>query len=319
MRSFATLFVFLFLSLSAFGFADCHCCSNVDVGFGWRRDNIKWNAHLRDCFIGVSHIDSNLFFKHVDIYTVNAKAKTMSCAYYLRGSAEYGQTYKGRLVEDFEFTNSLFPISNISTQVRNPIRRRCEVYDFSAAAGYPLSFGGCCACQGYIVPLIGYSFHRQYMRVKEHHPVFSRLAPFDAAFFGLDRIRESVLLGCSCPCVDICKRLWSHYRFTWYGPFIGVDLAYALDGCWTLFAELEAHYGKCHRKRKSQTSIKKLDDLHRVSRSYGFEGKIGTAFYLGNCWYADLAVNFTWWKSYQSSQYTQWDSIGIKANLGYTF
>ncbi len=111
-----------------------------------------------------------------------------------------------------------------------------------------------------------------------------------------------------------------NYRFTWYGFYLGTDLSYALDPCWSLFSELEFHFlDYTHRKRKSWTGVYFVDDHHKKDYSYGFNTVLGLTYTFCSCWYSMISVDFRWWKSPSSHDELTWKMAGVKAGLGYLF
>lgn len=320
--------ILLFCTLqSSLGFAMCH--QSVEVGVGWRRDNLKWR--VKGLGLDESCVDAKVFshilFKEIDMYMISGKARWIDCGYYIRLAADYGRSEKGRAHEHFKIESPLLLAARsgeLSTHESNRIKRRSEAYNFNGAVGYPFTFY-CCRLN--VVPLIGYSYHRQRLRVKRHSEgcyssfcknfSLSSVNPF--LIPSSDPLGDSSDSSCcnssyscfnpfssgSCSSESIAsllgfsaKRRTSVYRFTWFGPFLGVDLAYALDPCWTLFTELEYHLlDRCNRKRKSNTAVDFVDDYHAKGKAYGFNGTFGTTFYIANCWYSTIAVEYKCWRS----------------------
>ncbi len=357
--SFTTL-----VSLSAFSslFAnsdDC-CCQCAQVSVGWRRDQLDWKMHHLDSSHIRGHVNSRIHFRDINSYTLSGKAKWAGSCYYVRFSAEYGSTYKGRAHETFQIRSPhlYYPIEVMTS---DRIKRRSEVYDFNIAAGYPLSFF--CSRLS-VIPLIGFSFHRQHIRVKEpkHHsytssssssshshltsssftPTYSeyyyphssseffafhsssdfylcssnpfRYSPYSNPFSSSSDSTIASVLGLSNP------HRTDMYRFTWYGFYLGADIAYALDSSWTLFSELEAHFlDNCHRKRKSWTGVYFVDGHHKKGWAYGFNGVVGLTYAFATCWYTTIDVDFRWWESNEKHDELEWKMVGAKIGLGYMF
>jgi hypothetical protein len=322
--------------MSSWAFADCF--QSVEFGLGWRRDDLKWNA---DRIVDYSHCavaDSDIHFKDIDIYTLHAQAKWADTQYYIRLSGDYGLSEKGRATQLFDINAPILGRDTLSACVNDPVKRRSEFYDIKAAAGYPFMFDD---CHLMVVPLLGFSFNRQRIRVKQHEErSFCSSFCFEECSnpFGVSSVSDLLSSSeCCHDCFDpfesfsspsniasligFCPRSHtSMYRFTWYGPFIGTDIAYALDSCWTIFAELEYHFlNRCHRKRHSNTAVDFVDSYHSKGYSQGFNGSIGTTYSLSNCWFATLAVNFNWEKSTVHQDSLRWKTTGINWTLGYTF
>ena len=279
-------------SLLIAGCGDDPCCSSVDCSVGWRRDHLDWKARRLDSSYVSGRANSRIHFKDIDSYTLSAKARWAGTAYYIRCSAEYGLTDKGRARERFNI-HSPYLYYPISVDTSDRIKRRSEVYDFDGAVGYPFVF---CDCRLNIVPLIGFSFHRQHLRVKDDHEFscYSSCSSSSSSDCGCCSSSDSSSCSHHSSCSEFfdyhssdsffvsssnpfrdspssdpfekpssdpniasalglgTQHRTSNYRFTWYGFYLGTDIAYALDPCWTLYTELEFHFlDRCHRKRKS--------------------------------------------------------------------
>ena len=152
---------------SFFSINDCcgcssSCCQNLELDLGWRRDQLDWKlSDLNSDYVSGS-VDDHILFKDINSYTVSAQAKWFSSYYYIRVSGEYGSTEKGRAHEHFHIESPYFYYP-ITVHTSDPIKRRSEMYDLNIAAGYPLAFFD---CRLSVVPLVGFSFHRQHLRVK---------------------------------------------------------------------------------------------------------------------------------------------------------
>jgi hypothetical protein len=306
---------------------------------------------------------SRIHFNDIDSYTLSAKAKWAGPSFYVRLSAEYGLSDKGRARERFNL-NSPWLFCPISVETSDPVKRRSEVYDFNGAVGYPFTFFH---CRLNVIPLVGFSYHRQRLRVKQDEKCC-----YSHSSSGCYDCCDDSSCGCCLDCCDCCSPnytcseffdchssdsffvrscnpfycspshnpfgspcsdptiasalgLWnphrtSNYRFTWYGFYLGADLAYAVDCCWTLFTELEFHFlDHCHRKRDSQTGVYFVDDYHKKKLAYGFNGVLGTTYCIANCWYGTLSVDFNWWKSDAKHDHLEWKKVGAKIGLGYMF
>ncbi len=339
----ASIFFMAFLSTSSL-LADC--CQSVDVSVGWRRDSLDWKTdHLKSSYVS-GRAKSHIHFKDINSYTINGKARWVGSEYYIRLSAEYGLTDKGRAIERFHIKSPelYYPIG-LETSER--IKRRSEVYDFDGAVGYPFSFY---CCRLTIVPLIGFSFHRQHLRVKEdeHSSYCSSDSYFNSYFnsssdFFDCHSSSSFYVSSSNPFIsdpssnpfskssslddNIASALGlknphrtSNYRFTWYGFYLGTDINYALDECWTLNTEVEFHFlDNCHRKRKSWTGVYFVDEYHEKGFAYGFNALVGVTYCICDCWYGNLGVDFNWWKAHSKDDDLHWKKVGIKIGLGYMF
>lgn len=322
------------------------CCQSAEVAIGWRRDDLEWKTRHLDSSYIPGHANSRIHFKDIDLYTISGKVKWVDSEYYIRLSGEYGLSNKGRAHELFQI-KSPWLYHPLEVKTNDRIKRESEVYDLDAAVGYPFTFLN---CRLSVIPLIGFSFHRQHLRVKaeEEESYYSSSSASNysdlsySEFFSYHS-SSSFYVDYSNPFIhstssdpfssrsdpNIAHSLGlknphhtSTYRFTWYGFYLGADIAYALDSCWTLFTELEGHFlNNCHRKRKSWTGVYFVDDYHEKGWAYGFNTVVGLTYYIANCWYSTLAVDFKWWKAHSHSKHDElhWQSVGVKIGVGYMF
>jgi hypothetical protein len=331
------------------GYCD-DCCYSADVEVGWRRDRLDWKVdRLHSSYIS-GHVNDKMHFKDLNSYTITGQAKWCSSCFYARLSGEYGFSYKGRADERFDI-KSPYLYYPIGVDTSDPIRRRSEVYDFDGAIGYPFAFF-CCRLS--VIPLIGFSYHRQHLRVKDKNSHSSHDSSSSSDYSSSSSSRSSSSFFRSHSSKDffvessnpfryspssdpfespsssdrnIASELGlsnphktSNYRFTWYGFYLGADIAYALDGCWSLFWNTEFHFfDNCHRKRKSWTGVYFVDDYHKKSCAYGFNNTMGLSYYIANCWFTTICVDFNWWKAHAKHDDLYWKKVGVKIGLDYTF
>lgn len=335
---------------------DC-CCQSVDFSVGWRRDRLDWKVRDLDSSYVPGHAKSKLHFNDINSYTLSANARWCGSAYYVRLSADYGLTDKGRAEERFKLSSHSYLYHPVRVETSDPIKRRSEVYDFDGAVGYPFTF---CCCRLNVIPLIGFSFHRQHLRVKQERDYYcesssSCSSGYDYYYVYARAKKHSKRRSASSSyCSDdfsvsssnpfrgyvssdpfqksssdpnIASALGlstdhetSNYRFTWYGFYLGADAAYALDPCWTLFGEFEGHFlDQCHRKRKSWTGVYFVDEYHKKDWAYGFTGLVGLTYSWATCWYCTITVDYDWWKSHGKHDELHWKKVGANIGLGYMF
>lgn len=313
--------VFIGAMMSAFLCADG--CRSLDVSVGWRSDQLNWKTNAQGHRCAPGRARSHLLFKDIDSYAVGGTARWAGAAYYVRLAAEYGWTEKGRAREHFRLRSPLL-YCPVEVQTSDPVKRHSEVYDFNGAVGYPFRF---CHSRLWVAPLIGFSFHRQHLRVKgERHESSG------SSSFCLSYCNPFVSAYSSNPFADssdptIASKLGfctdhrtSSYRFTWYGFYLGADVVYLIDEVWTLFAELEGHcFDQCHRKRHSCTGVDFVDQDHKKGWAYGCNGVFGTTYYMINGWYTILSVDAKWWKSNAKHDDLTWKNVGVKVGVGYLF
>jgi len=330
---FRSFFFYSFLFLStlngatsfAAGCGNCSDYQTFEIGVGWRRDNLDWRVKDMEGDYSETHADSHIRFDDIDMYTLKGKLKFFGAHYYVRLAGTYAISDKGRAKENFSIENPcLFCYDTISVDTNNHIKRKSEFYDFDLAVGYPFL---CLDCKLSIIPLVGFSYHRQSINVRQKSDYSSDSFSVSSCSNAFCSTPSSDPFSSASSSSDIASVLGikthhdsANYRFSWYGPLAGVDLIYSLDNCWTLYAEFEGHFlSHVHRKRKSHTGVGFVDDYHHSGWAYGFDGSFGTCFTICEDWYCNIDFDYKWWKSDSKHDKLQWDSIGANVSLGYMF
>lgn len=328
---------FLFTSILGVISSNCvlaSCCDDsyqtFEIGVGWRRDSLKWKVKdMESSHCSSMNANSRILFNDIDMYALNGKLRWIGQHYYIRLTGTYAISDKGRAKQHFNIEDSsLFYSDSLSVYTNNHVKRRSEFYDFELAVGYPLAY---CDCRLSVVPLIGFSYDRQNIKVKEKHHHHSGSS--SSSYFSVDSsnpfndCESSNPFSCSSSSENIASELGLHnhrdsasYRFSWYGPLAGIDIAYALDECWTLFTELEGHFlSNVHRKRKSWTGVSFVDDYHHKGWAYGFDAVVGTSFIIQEDWFSTISVGYKWWKGDSKHDELQWKSVNVNISIGYIF
>jgi len=341
------LFILLW-TISFFTQLSATCIQSADIQVGWRRDDLDWNVRNLDSSYISATGKSRIRFKDMESYTVSGKLRWVGSEYYIRLSAEYGLSFKGNAKERFKLYSSLFDSYDVTVFTNNGMRRDNEVYDFNGAVGYPFAF----YCNRLaVIPMLGFSYHRQRILVKQpgyesssyytscpssysdyssfwsdNSQFFPKSYsdssnPFDRSF-SANPFRSSSSSTIASALGLRNYRRTQNYRFTWYGFYLGLDVAYALDSCWTLFGEFEGHFAnRCHRKRKSWTGVYFIDRFHNKGWAWGLNAIVGTTYSLSNDWYTIITVDYKWRQSHTHHERDRlyWNSVGIKWGLGYMY
>lgn len=311
--------------------SDDYCSQSLEFGVGWRRDNLKWKVKdMHSSYCKCMDADSTIRFNDIDMYTLSGKLRWVGRNYYVRLSGMYALSDKGRAKQHFNIHDSslFYSDDSVCVHTNNHIKRRSEFYDFELAVGYPLDFF---CCRLIVVPLIGFSYDRQRIRVDEKHHHSSSSS--SSSYFSVSSSNSfksceySNPFSCSSSSRNIASALGlsnhkdsANYRFSWYGPLAGVDIAYALDDCWTLFTQLEGLFlNNVHRKRKSWTGVGFVDDYHHKGWAYGFDGVLGTTFMIHGSWFSTISVEYKWWKGHSKHDELHWKSVNVNASVGYIF
>ena len=115
--------------------------STGEVGFEYRRDNLKLTSNAPTSFVSRHWNDLN-------VYLFTAKIEALSCNHiYLRAAGDVG-TVDGR--QHF-YRNNAGTITTSDAGSKSNL-----VYDFDVALGYEFSF---CCHEYFVIPLVGYAQH----------------------------------------------------------------------------------------------------------------------------------------------------------------
>ncbi len=278
--------------------------TTVQFGIGYRSDDVDWKIDFPVNELPESQ--SKLWFKDIEIFTVQGRIKSSCDCVYYRIDGEYGWVLDGDVRESDFFS---FPVSAVLTPstlyttvhpvTHNDIKGK-YVADFSVAVGYPLQQCWCSNLQ--VVPTIGFSYDTQRLRADDHELISDDLTTEELNSLGF----------------ETGERGHSTYRSTWWGPFIGVDLAWSCD-CWNVYGEFEYHFARARRERNSRTGSHFLDSYRRTRSAYGFNFKVGSIYHFNCNWFLDGHVSFKDFTSNRCHDGISWRSFSIGLDLGYVF
>lgn len=183
--------------------------SDLTLSAGYRMDNLKWN--IAGTTAGTNpNILSELEWKDIESYQAKAKLRSMGKLVYFRAYADYAWIFEGENRDsDYAFDNRTGEFSRSENKADDG-----NLWDASAGIGLAFQGGGKTKSSFYVAPLVGFSYHRQDLRIREGNQVIPPTGPFP----GLD----------------------SKYRADWYGPWAGLDLSYRFDKL-RLSASVEGH------------------------------------------------------------------------------
>lgn len=259
---------------------------SLQAGLGYRQDSIVWK--VRDLEKVNPSAATNTHFKDLEIVLVGAKFRGLLIeSVYTRASFDYGWIVDGNVREDLSVrqrhesvhfdNNGLLTEGCYNKAVtHNKEKSDSYVWDFNIAFGVP--FG--CLFEGFqIAPLVGFSYDRQQIRVRNKECVYST---FECNF---PRIIS---------CDDLCEtpRRKNSYKAAWWGPWIGFDFAYAM-GCWNIFGEFELHYGRVERERNAIIGVQYLDRYSRTKTFWGTTTRLGANYMLNEKWYLEATLGYT--------------------------
>jgi hypothetical protein len=275
--------------------------TSVQFGIGYRSDDINWRVQAPE---EVSpKTETHLNFRDIEIFTLQGKLKGVcgDCVYY-RADGQYGWILDGTVRESGQFATTSQPdcgTTIVFGSTHNDIKRN-YVADFNIAVGYPLQQCWCPCLQ--VVPTLGFGYDTQRLRQK-HHDRFDDRLPHDCSPLDSDHHEGH-----------------SKYRFTFWGPFVGLDLALCHQECWNLYTELQYHFGtRARRERNSHIGDEFFDHYERTKRAYGVSLKFGSTYAFNCNLFADAYVTYKRFTSHQHHDSLSWRSIGIALDLGYIF
>lgn len=307
------IFGVLSTSLIAYSQVSSFCCSflpevaesNLSVGLGYRQDEIKW--HTSGCTF-----DPHIKFKKLNIWEINIGGKYVTCDnIYMRGYADYGWITSGRRHEtDFEyFTDQEFQSSSSSSSytegsafVENDAFKnkvKGHVYDVSIALGYQFRW---CDDSFAVSPVLGYSWNGQHITGKAHEDSFfegsssslTKSSSSSSSYSSYSSYSSSSYSSSSSSSSfsSDSNRHSPFYRARWNGPFLGVDLEYALWCDWTVFAGYEYHWARFHASTKTGDQTK---FSQKARNAHGQNVFVGTTWDFCDCWTASLIGEFGYW------------------------
>lgn len=320
-KSLFKLTTVLFTAVSAFVFADCQ--TTFEVGLGYRRDYI--NARNIERNVDDSHsFRSHHKFKDLDIVLLSAKLRSWDSCYYFRAAGDYGWITDGRVSRGHCFGD----ISSASSSSNGGHRHRSIngsdnfVADATIAIGYPF-FMGCC-CEFMVAPVIGYAWDTQHIKTKRDH-FFNNDASssFDVSRRASSSSSSSSSFSSSSSSSSSSGSHRGHnkYRFTWYAPYVGVDLSYMLDDCWSIYGEFEYHFVVRTQEKRSNwlnglfaSDVSGSNQWHGRNKTLkngnGFVGTVGGYYFWGCDWYAGLSTSLYYFNTSRSHHHHNSSSSG---------
>lgn len=261
--------------------------SSLEVGFGYRRDELKWKTRtgLDSSDSGYSAASpfgaqSTLKWKNLNIWQIEARGEYVTCDnVYLRASGDYGWIVSGKN-RDSDYINageeSQLEIS------RTHAKTRGHVYDVDVALGYQFKL---CDDSFSVTPVVGYSWKGQHL--KDRHLRFAT-SPIGESSSSSGLLRASsdyYDYSSSSSSSSSSSNFHNRYNTRWNGPFVGVDFDYRISCDLELFLDYEFHFAKYHAK----ADWKLRNDLpngfhHRSKSSQGHVLDFGVKWDLDECW-----------------------------------
>lgn len=271
MRKWITLLMTLLVGTSV-SYANASM-GQVTLEAGYRQDQLQWKHALpsRDPIF-----ETSSKFKDIDIFELGLRADaTLGCNFYARVQGYWGWILDG----DNQTTLKFHPIpflstfDDISLAVEANRENRATINDNYVwggefGIGYSIYF---CDCSMMIAPVIGYSFDEQSIEVNDNGARFGR----GSEFFSEGNCCETDTV------------------FRWYGPWVGLDFYYRpVCECWSLWAEVEYHWGAFNGRRHHAGGIHIEKDKQHSSDMQGWVFAVGAEYDFCNCWTVGVEVEF---------------------------
>jgi len=222
----ALLLAWLGLSSNLSWAADGSSTSSLSLGY--RVDSLDWNISGKNNSAGSKpNIVSELEWRDLDI--LQFKAEIVSTNYagiVFRGNAGYGWVLDGvNQDSDYAGSNRTLEFSRSINDVDGS-----RVLDLSGGLGFRFYLGEREQLQ--IIPMVGYSYHNQDLRMSNGNQV---------VWSSTNAVILDPALGGTQP-LGPFPGLDSSYDAEWAGPWLGSDFVWSLQNGGTLFARLEAHW-----------------------------------------------------------------------------
>jgi hypothetical protein len=288
---------------------DCYCCPDwvrdvsFMIGSGYRQDNLDWRI-AGPC--GQPEAIEKVNWKGLDIWALDAELDLVICnSILLRVDGTWGKIYHGRV------RNSIYapgcppvcaPPFNCSCDdnqfefMRTNAHVRGDVYEASLGLGYQYVW---LEADFLTTPLVGYAYDMQ------------RLQMYDATrYINFNPINgHPELLG-------HISSWHGRYNTRWRGPWIGMNLQWNMDACFTIYAEYQYHWatyragGDWEDKKRHHHSHQ--DDYTKLPSGYSHHAhgkgqiiKAGGEWMLSDGWILGLKGEFQAWNTYKGREKTK--------------
>ncbi|MBF0284767.1 MAG: hypothetical protein HQL51_09940 [Magnetococcales bacterium] len=197
--------------------------SSSDIALGYRQDNLKWTIAGNAAGNG-PNILSELDWTNLEIQQVEARTRlTFTNDLYLRGGLSLGRIVKGQNRDsDYDGADHAQEWSRSENSAKDG-----QVWDASLGFGYVILRDKGFLGDSRLMPLVGYSYHEQDLRIRDGKQTVSGVSTRD---------------GSVAPALGPIAGLDSSYTAQWRGPWMGLDYASHLPEKWDLFASYEFHW-----------------------------------------------------------------------------
>lgn len=226
---------------------------------GYRTDRLDWNI-AGNIFGSNPDILSELTWKDLDYHQLEAateltfaSGRQLPFQLLVRGEAAYGQCVAGRN-RDSDYAGDSRTLE-FSRSINDADEGR--VVDLSGGIGFRF---GTRNDRWALIPLVGYSYHQQRLRISDGFQAISDQSIADD-FFEPDRLLP--------PVGPFTEQLDSRYDTEWWGPWLGLELSFSPNSDWKMGGGLQYHFADY----QAEANWNLRDDLaHPVSFRHWAEG-----------------------------------------------
>jgi hypothetical protein len=250
--------------------------TTLTITTGYRVDDFKYNIS-GDNSGHNPNILSELSWKNLRSYEINGRfSTTLGKFLYMRGSADYAWIYSGTMQDsDYLGDNRTFEFSRSVNDSNDG-----TLLDSALGLGYPTKFTGEDNAGLVALPMVGYGYNVQRLRVTNGNQVI----PPTGSFPGLD----------------------SGLHTQWWGPWVGTDFSWTWDQRFTFFGTYEYHWVNYRAvdNHNLRTDLQHPESIVFTSNGRGMTGTLGIGWALTRRYSVDLIGNLMDWSAGQGTDTT---------------
>jgi hypothetical protein len=281
----------------------------LELSAGYRQDNLDFN--IAGSLAGTNpNVLSDVAWSDLDIYQFKAALRaSFNEAFYMRGSLARGWIFGGNNVDsDFLGNNRTLEFSRSNNSADDG-----SVWDATLGVGYPFKFA---SKRLRVIPLVGYSFSVQNLTLTDGF--------------------QTVSLPPSGQPVGPIAGLNSTYETEWRGPWIGVDLSWAVTDRITLLSSFEYHWAtyEAVANWNLRSDLLPSRSFEHDADGRGIVASAGAEYLLKESWYVGLNVTYQEWSTDHGVDRVfladgrvletrlnevNWDSFAVFAGVTYRF
>lgn len=235
---------------------------------GYRVDDLSWSI-AGNLSGSRPNILSELTWDGIESYTINGDTLITWKVLALRGTANYGWIFNGDNQDsDYLGDNRTFEFSR-----SNNASDDGYVADFSGGVGIPWTFPGNDFYDFRLIPLAGYSYHRQFLTITDGFQTIPALG----SFAGLN----------------------SHYKSEWDGPWLGFDMSFKAYEKFRFYGGFEYHWASYLGRARwnLRTDFAQPESFRATADGRGLVGTIGLAYHLTDKWLIQADAKFQSWST----------------------